>query len=105
MDSAERKSHLRLWLDLTRLALPCYLPAPASLLAFVAWQSGNGALANMALDRVLAADPGYSMATALQHVLDLGTPPSMARVPMTPEEVAEWYAEHYQVTSGAGDNA
>jgi hypothetical protein len=94
MDSAGRKSHLQLWLDLTRLALPGYLPAPASLLAFVAWQSGNGALANVALDRALADDPHYSMALLLRQAIDSGAPPSMARVSITPEEVAERYAEH-----------
>jgi len=93
MDPAERKSHLRLWLDLIRLALPGYLPAPASLLAFVAWQSGNGALANVALDRALADDPHYSAALLLRQVIDSGAPPSMARVSITPEELAESYAE------------
>ena len=34
-----------------------YLAAPAWLLAFTAWQSGEGALANIAIDRALAADP------------------------------------------------
>jgi uncharacterized protein DUF4192 len=101
MDPAEWKSHLQLWLGLTRLALPGYLPAPASLLAFVAWQSGNGALANVALDRALADDPHYSMALLLRQVIDSGAPPSMARVSITPEEVAERYAGHYRAsTSG-----
>jgi hypothetical protein len=31
-----RADHLRPWTDLTRLAQPGYVPAPASLLAFVA---------------------------------------------------------------------
>jgi hypothetical protein len=46
-----RKAHLRLWLDLSRLAQPGYVAAPASLLALIAWQFGNGTLANVALDR------------------------------------------------------
>jgi hypothetical protein len=65
--------------------------APASLLAFVAWQCGDGALANIALDRALADHPGYSMARLLRQVLDSGAPPSLARLPMTPEEVAASY--------------
>jgi hypothetical protein len=68
------------------------VPAPASLLAFTAWQSGNGALANVALERALEADPAYSMALLLRDVIDAGAPPSMARLPMTPEEVAASYA-------------
>jgi hypothetical protein len=93
MDPCHREAHLRLWTDLTRRARPGYVPAPASLLAFVAWQSGNGALANVALDRALADNPRYSMALLLRQAIDSGAPPSMARLPMTPEEVAASYDE------------
>jgi hypothetical protein len=91
MDFGYRAAHLRLWTHLTRLARPGYVAAPASLLAFVAWQLGDGALANVALDRALADDPRYSMARLLRQALDSGAPPSMARLPMTPEEVAASY--------------
>jgi hypothetical protein len=57
----------------------------------VAWQSGEGALANVALDRALADDPAFSMATLLRQVIAAGAPPSLARLPMTPEEVAASY--------------
>jgi hypothetical protein len=88
-----RTAHLRLWTDLTRMARPGYVCAPASLLAFVAWQSGNGALANVALDRAFDDDPYYSMARLLRQAVDSGAPPSLARLPMTPEEVAASYDE------------
>jgi hypothetical protein len=91
MEPEHRGAHLRLWTDLTRLARPGYVAAPAALLAFVAWQSGDGALANVALDRSLADNPGYSMALLLRDALDSGAPPAMARLPMTPEEVAAAY--------------
>jgi hypothetical protein len=91
MEPEHRSAHLRLWTDLTRLARPGYVAAPAALLAFVAWQSGDGALANVALDRALADSPGYSMALLLREALDSGAPPAMARLPMTPEEVAAAY--------------
>jgi len=87
------QAHLRLWTDITRMARPGYVPAPASLLAFVAWQAGNGALANVALDRALADDPGYSMAMLLRQAVESGAPPSLARLPMTPEQVAASYDE------------
>ncbi|HEY0932911.1 MAG TPA: DUF4192 domain-containing protein [Trebonia sp.] len=93
MDAGHRAAHLRLWTDLTRLARPGYVAAPASLLAFVAWQSGDGALANVALDRALADNPRYSMALLLRQALDSGAPPALARLPMTPEEVAAAYDE------------
>ena len=91
MDPAYQGAHLRLWSHLTRLARPGYVAAPAALLAFVAWQCGDGALANVALDRALADSPRYSMAVLLREALDSGAPPSMARLPMTPEEVADAY--------------
>jgi len=91
MDPAHRDAHRRLWIDVTRRAQPGYVAAPAALLAFVAWQSGDGALANVALDRSLADDPRYSMALLLRQVITAGAPPSLARLPMTPEEVAASY--------------
>jgi hypothetical protein len=91
MDPEHQQAHLRLWTDLTRQARAGYVPAPASLLAFVAWQSGNGALANVALDRALADDPQYSMALLLRQVITAGAPPSLARLPMSPDEVAASY--------------
>jgi hypothetical protein len=92
MDVAHRDAHRRLWTDVVRRAEREYVPAPASLLAFCAWQQGNGALANVALDRALDADPAYSMALLLRDLIDAGAPPAMARLPMTPEEVAASYA-------------
>jgi len=92
MDPGHRTAHTRLWTDVVRRAERGYVPAPASLLAFTAWQCGNGALANVALDRALEADPGYSMALLLRDTIDAGAPPSLARLPMTPEEVAASYA-------------
>jgi len=91
MDPAHADAHRRLWTDVVRRAQPGYVAAPAALLAFVAWQSGDGALANVALDRALADDPRYSMATLLRQVITAGAPPSLARLPMTPEEVAASY--------------
>ena len=92
MDPRHRADHQRLWTDLVRHACEPYVPAPASLLAFTAWQSGDGALANVAIERALAADPEYSMAHLIGQALDAGLPPSAARLPMTPEEVEASYA-------------
>jgi len=91
MDASHRAAHLRLWTDLVRSAADAWLPAPAALLAFTAWQCGDGALASIAIERALASDPGYSMALLLRDILDAGVPPSEARLPMTPEEVERGY--------------
>jgi hypothetical protein len=96
LDPAHKEAHQRLMTGLTRLAAPGYVAAPASLLAFTAWQNGDGALANVALDRALADDPRYSMARLLEQAIMSGAPPSMARLPMSPEEVAASYDEMEQ---------
>lgn len=85
------QAHLALWCDIVRHASGRWLPAPASLLAFTAWQAGDGPLATLALERALAADPGYSMARLLRDILAAGVPPSAARLPMSPKEVAASY--------------
>lgn len=92
MDPEHHEAHCRLWTDVLSGAAPEYVPAPASLLAFTAWQSGNGGLASVAIDRALSARPGYSMALLLGEALQAGLPPSAARLPMTPAEVAASYA-------------
>jgi Domain of unknown function (DUF4192) len=91
MDPEHRDAHLRLWTDLVHDAADPWVPAPAALLAFTAWQCGDGALASVAIDRALACDPGYSMALLLREILDAGVPPSAARLPMSPEEVERSY--------------
>lgn len=96
MDPGYSTAHIALWTDVTRRAQPGYVAAPASLLAFCAWQSGNGALANVALDRALADNPKYTMADLLRQAINAGAPPSLARLPMTPEEVAASYDETEQ---------
>jgi len=85
------QAHLALWGDIVRHASGRWVPAPASLLAFTAWQAADGPLATLALERALAADPGYSMARLLRDILDAGVPPSAARLPMSPKEVAASY--------------
>jgi hypothetical protein len=86
-------AHRQLWAGLVRRAQPGYVAGPASLLAFTAWQCGDGAVASIALDRALADVPGYSMALLVREALDTGLPPAMAVLPMTPAEVAASYPE------------
>jgi len=92
MDPAFTDAHQRLWTDVIRGASTEYVAAPASLLAFVGWQSGKGSLAMVAIERALAARPGYSMARLIAGALQAGLPPSAARLPMSPSQVAASYA-------------
>jgi hypothetical protein len=67
---------LDLWSGVLRRVAPAYVPAPAGLLAFAAWRAGQGALASIAVERALAADPAYPMALLLDELLRYGVPPS-----------------------------
>ncbi|WP_431935221.1 DUF4192 domain-containing protein [Micromonospora sp. RP3T] len=71
-----RDSDISLWTDVLRRAEPELTAAPGTLLAFAAWRSGHGALAAVALERVLAADPAYSLAVLLDDALRRGVAPS-----------------------------
>jgi hypothetical protein len=66
-----------LWSDVLRRVEPRYAPAPASLLAFVAWRSGLGALASIAVERALEQQADYSLAVMLREALLFGLPPSV----------------------------
>jgi Domain of unknown function (DUF4192) len=100
MDRRYRAAHCRLWTDVLRGAATEYVPAPAALLAFTAWQSGNGGLAAVAVDRALAARPDYSMALLIGEAVAAGMPPSAAKMPMTPAQVAASYAARGQAAAG-----
>jgi len=81
---------IRFWRDILRRVDERFADAPASLLAYAAYVGGDGSLANVALDR---ASPDYSMAALLRSVIDAGVPPSEVRLRMSPEELADIYAE------------
>lgn len=85
-----RDAHIALWRDLTRRLEPGHVAPAASLLAAAAWHRGECALAGMALERALTADPGYSMALLLRQALVHMMSPAMLRDRMpTPEELDE----------------
>ncbi len=91
IDPADVDPHLALWADMTRRA-HTNVAACASLLAFAAWAHGDGALANVALDRAFEADPDYSMAHLISQALQAAVPPPAKQV-MTPAELAAAYGE------------
>ncbi len=69
--------HVELWRGLVRRAPRDLLPGACSLLAFAAWQHGDGALAWCAIDRCLEVDPDYSMAHCVAQILTGAVPPSV----------------------------
>jgi hypothetical protein len=66
-----------LWTDVLTRAEPDLAAAPATLLAYAAWRCGQGALASVALERALRAEPEYPMALLLDETIRRGTPPSI----------------------------
>jgi len=68
-----------LWTELTRRVPPPLDAAPATLLAATAWVRGDGAMANVALERALHSDPGYSLAQLLRTALDACFSPAEVR--------------------------
>jgi hypothetical protein len=65
-----------------RLVGPPHDAPVCTLLAWVAYARGDGARANVALERALRADPGYSLALLLQAALDGALPPEQVREAM-----------------------
>jgi hypothetical protein len=73
-DNAVR--HVDLWRDVVRRSPTDLLAAPAALLGFAAWLSGDGALAWCAVDRCREAEPDYNLAGLLADALTGAVPPS-----------------------------
>jgi hypothetical protein len=89
MNEPDLTAHIRLWRHVLTHVPPTYAAAPASLLAFAAWRAGEGALANIALDRALTTDPHYTMARLLQELFISGLPPWSIPLDITPDELDE----------------
>jgi hypothetical protein len=64
-----------LWRDLARRLPSPYDAAPLFLYGWAAWRSGDGALANIAAERAVTSDPGYSAADLLLAALARGVDP------------------------------
>jgi hypothetical protein len=67
------------WTDLTRRAPAPLDAAPATLLAVTAWVRGDGAMANVALERALSSEPSYTFALLLRRALDACMRPDEVR--------------------------
>jgi hypothetical protein len=67
--------YLTMWRELLRLAPTGYVAAIACIVAAMAYESGDGALAQKALDRALDDDSKYPLAALLRRVFNAGWPP------------------------------
>ena len=73
---ADAVRHVAFWTDVVRRSPTSHVAAPAALLGFAAWVSGQGALAWCAVDRCREGDPGYRLAGLLADSLAGALPPS-----------------------------
>jgi hypothetical protein len=89
---------ISLWTDVLRRVEPLYVPAPAALLGFAAWRSGQGALARVAIERAVDQEPEYEMARLLLEFLQLGVHPGV--VEGWPEIASRGKAGPSKPTSG-----
>ncbi len=70
---------LSLLLQTARQVVAPYDPPVLALLAWTAYAHGDGALANVALERCLASDRAYGLGVLLQEALDRQLPPREIR--------------------------
>jgi hypothetical protein len=80
-----------MWRELLRLAPRGYVAPIACILAAMAYESGDGALAQKALDRAIADDEQYPLAQLLRRVFNAGWPPesfAQMRAELHPKVIA-----------------
>lgn len=84
IDHSVSQASVDLWRDLVRRSPPGLGAAPAALLAFSAWLSGEGALAWCAVERCQEEQPDYGLAGLVAQALAAAVPPSTWR-PLGPD--------------------
>jgi hypothetical protein len=67
--------YFTMWRELLRLAPRGYVAPIACILAAMSYESGDGALAQKALDRAFTDDERYPLAGLLRRVFNAGWPP------------------------------
>jgi hypothetical protein len=95
--SARRRSQVLALLRVVIRRVPPPHDAPVcTVLAWFAYATGDGTLANIALDRALGSDPYYSLAQLIESGLDRQLPPSVI------EEVVNGAARDIAARDAAG---
>ena len=90
--SRERASeHLELWTGVVRHSLLGYQAVPLGLLAMAAWQTGDGALQMVCLERLDRIDPGLPLAAVIDQLNHEVVPPGAW--PELRRPVLRWLAE------------
>ncbi|MBY9073620.1 DUF4192 domain-containing protein [Nocardioides sp. WL0053] len=79
MDRSSAARHVSLWRDLVLRSPRDLAAAPAALLGFAAWLSGDGALAWCAVERCQESEPDYRLAALLSEALAAAISPASWR--------------------------
>lgn len=77
MSRQDAATHVRLWRDVLQRSPFDLMAAPAGLLGFAAWLSGDGALAWCAVERCQQVEPDYRLAGLLTSALANAVTPSV----------------------------
>jgi hypothetical protein len=83
--------YFTMWRELLRLAPKNFIAPIACIVASMAYENGDGALAQKAIDRALADQGDYPLALLLRRVFNAGWPPesfSAMRAELHPKVVA-----------------
>ena len=83
--------YFAMWRELLRLAPRGFVAPIACIVAAMAYESGDGALAQKALDRALVDDKQYPLASLLRRVFNAGWPPesfAQMRAELHPKVIA-----------------
>ena len=92
MEPGHQGAHLRLWTDLTRLARPGYVAAPAVAAGLLSpGRPATGRWPTSRSTEPWPTTPGTRWRCCCARRSTPARRPSMARLPMTPEEVAAAY--------------
>ena len=86
--------YFTMWRELLRLAPRGFVAPIACIVAAMAYESGDGALAQKALDRAFNDDDHYPLASLLRRVFNAGWPPesfSSMRAELHPKVIAAIY--------------
>ena len=83
--------YFTMWRELLRLAPKDFIAPIACIVAAMAYENGDGALAQKAIDRAIADQSDYPLALLLRRVFSAGWPPesfSAMRAELHPKVVA-----------------
>lgn len=81
-DPDDREVLVRVMSDVVRRVPPPYDAPVCGILGWLTYASGDGTVANIAVDRALASDPTYSLALLIRSGLDQQVPPDLVQQAM-----------------------